>query len=160
MTFPSVTAQNLERQMYHLPRDFEGVYNVVLLAFTQEQQYDVDSCMPFLRTLQTQHSALHLYELPTLPRGTWMWRRMIDYWMVTGIPDRAVRAATITLYLDVARFIRALEVPDTRAICTLLVDRAGRVYWRAYGPIQTETAQSLATLLADLTQPEKEAHHV
>lgn len=155
MTFPSVSGSNLNVRAFNLPGDFESAYNVVVLAFTEPQQYVVNSWMPFLNALKARYP-LSVYELPILPRGTWMWRRMVDYWMVTGIPDPAVRAATITLYLDVPAFLRALALPGTDTIYTLLVDRAGRVHWRADGAFSAAQGQQLVEVLQTL--PFNEVH--
>jgi hypothetical protein len=152
MGFPSVTGNNLEGRPYRLPRDFESPYNVVLLVFTQEQQYDVDTWQPYLATLKAQVPMISTYELPTITRGTWFWRRMIDYWMVTGIPDPKVRAATITLYLDVGAFVGALKLPNTEAIYTLLLDRNGTIYWQAAGRFRPELGQHLTDTVQSLPQ--------
>lgn len=51
--FPRVEGSNLEGRRFTLPTDFEGDYNVVLVAFRRGQQGDVDSWLPFLREVAT-----------------------------------------------------------------------------------------------------------
>ena len=68
--------------------------------------------------------------------------------MRRGIPDPAVRAATITLYIDKAPFKRALRISDEDRIHVLLVDRDGRVHWRAEGPFDPAAAEQLVERLS------------
>src|SRR5689334_7709072 len=51
--FPHVEGKNLEGKQFVLPADFDGKYNVVLIAFHREQQNDVDTWLPFPRPLAT-----------------------------------------------------------------------------------------------------------
>ncbi len=60
-------------------------------------------------------------------------RSFIDGGMRRGIPDAAVRASTITLYIDKTPLREALRLRDEDRIYVLLVDRKGRVFWRAEG---------------------------
>ena len=131
--FPGVDGSNLEGEHFKLPSDFKGASNVVLVAFQREQQADVDSWMPLLKSVGERRPDLRVYELPTLGRRYRMMRPFIDGGMRRGIPDSTVRAATITLYIDKAPFRESLRITDEDRICVLLVDRKGRVFWRAEG---------------------------
>ena len=131
--FPRVEGSNLEGEHVALPADFKGALNVVFVAFKREQQGDVDSWMPFLKSMAVPRPRLRTYELPVLGRGYRFMRSFIDGGMRRGIPDAAVRAATITLYIDKARFREALSLPDEDRIYILLVDQQGRVQWRTDG---------------------------
>ena len=130
---PLVEGRNLEGERFALPADFKGELNVVLVAFKREQQGDVDSWMPFLKSVAGARRDLRTYELPVLGRGYRLMRPFIDGGMRRGIPDAAVRAATITLYIDKARFRESLSLPDEDRIYILLVDQQGRVQWRTDG---------------------------
>jgi hypothetical protein len=145
--FPRVEGTNLEGHQFTLPADFEGKYNVVLIAFQREQQQDVDGWLPFLRQLATPERQVRVYELPTLSRKYRLIRRFIDGGMARGIPERATREATITLYIDKAPFKNALAIASEDSICTLLVARDGRVLWRAHGPFTPSAAAELRAAL-------------
>lgn len=147
--FPIVTGNNLEGDSFTLPADFESPYNVVLLVFTQEQQFDVNTWLPALETLPAD--AAKVYEVPTLGEFSMPMRMMTDYWMRTGIEDQATREVTITLYLDVQTFIETLEIPDTDSIYTLLVDREGHIYWQTEGPYSESAFQELQAVLEELS---------
>jgi hypothetical protein len=77
-----------------------------------------------------------------------LYRWGIDSGMRAGIPDARTRAITITLYLDKEAYRRALEIPNEETIHLLLVDRAGRIYWREAGAASDEKAIALANAVA------------
>jgi hypothetical protein len=145
--FPTVEGSNLEGEHFSLPSDFKGRLNVVLVAFRREQQADVDSWTPFLTTVGERRRDLRIYELPTLGRRYRLMRPFIDGGMRRGIPDAAVRAATITLYIDKAPFRESLRLPEEDRIDVLLVDQKGQVAWRAEGRFDARTGAELVRRL-------------
>lgn len=147
--FPRVQGANLERESFTLPDDFEGEINLALIAFTREQQADIDTWIPAARELARSHPGFRYYELPTISRGVPLARWWLDGAMRAGIPDHAARAATITLYLDKRAFREALELPSEKTIYALLVDRMGRILWRAEGAWTDEKGRALQQVVAD-----------
>ena len=145
--FPRVEGSNLEGDRFVLPADFGGEINVVLVAFKREQQHDVDTWMPSLKRIAEANPGLRVYELPTLGRRYRLMRSFIDGGMRSGIPDRAVRAATVTLYIDKSPFRRALGLPDEDRIYVLLVDREGRVHWRTDGAFDAKAGAELESIV-------------
>jgi hypothetical protein len=148
--FPRVEGTNLEGRKFTLPADFEAKYNVVVIAFRREQQADVDGWLPFLKQLNVTKRDIRVYELPTLRRSYRPVRRFIDGGMARGIPERATREATITLYIDKTPFKRALAIATEDQIITLLVARDGRVLWHADGRFDASAASGLESLLESL----------
>ncbi|MBL0171056.1 MAG: hypothetical protein IPP90_10045 [Gemmatimonadaceae bacterium] len=146
--FPSVSGSNLEGRKFSLPADFGGDFNVVLVAFKREQQNDVDTWLPFLRETTARRSDVRVYELPTLNRGYRFMRGVIDGGMARGIPERATREATITLYIDKSPFKQALGIDSESQIRIYLVARGGRVLWHGNGRYSEELASALAAMLA------------
>ncbi|MEO6526422.1 MAG: hypothetical protein ABIP93_07340 [Gemmatimonadaceae bacterium] len=147
--FPNVEGSNLEGEHFKLPSDFKGELNVVLVAFRREQQIDVDSWMPFLKTVGESRRDVRVYELPTLGRRYRLMRPVIDGGMRRGIPDAAVRAVTITLYIDKAPFRESLRLRHEDRIYVLLVDQRGRVFWRAEGRFDERTGAELVRRMDD-----------
>ena len=145
--FPLTNGSSLTRKKFALPRDFAGELNLVLIAFKRGQQADVDSWTPHLRPLAARDSSLRVYELPVLPRSLTLMRSFIDGGMRGGIPDTAVRAATITMYIDKTPFKRALGITNEDSIVVLLVDRAGTIHWRTTGPFRDGALTELEALL-------------
>lgn len=147
--FPKVRGANLERRPFTLPDDFEGEINLVLIAFKREQQTDIDTWIPTARQLGRSHPGFRYYELPTISRGVPLARWWLDDAMRAGIPDPEARAATITLYLDKRAFRTALALPSEETIYALLVDRAGRVLWRAEGGWTEEKGHAIQQVVED-----------
>lgn len=145
--FPTVTGSNLERRRFTLPGDLEGDVNLLVLAFWRHHQALVDTWMPLAGRLEERHEGLAAYELPVIQSRSRLSQWFIDSGMRTGIPDRRVRAHTITLYLDKPPFLRALGISDDRTIYPMLVDRAGTVLWHTSGPLEPHKEQELIAFL-------------
>ncbi len=73
----------------------------------------------------------------------------INEGMRAGIPDRAARERTITLYIDKQAFLRALNMPDEDHIYILLMDQEGNVLWQARGANTEENSASLRQAIAE-----------
>jgi hypothetical protein len=152
MRFPTVTGSNLEGRRYRLPGDLEGEVNLLFIPFQRWHQDWVDTWVPFARELQAKTPGLRYYELPTLPRMNPFYRISLDMGMKMGIPDRAAREATITLYLDKEAYRQALRIPDEETVTVLLVDRTGTILWRTEGPYEPGKAAGLQEYLAARVQ--------
>ena len=148
LRFPTVTSENLEGRTLTLPADFSGDRNVVFVAFLMQQQKDVDTWSPWLRQTLPKHPGSDFYEIPTIQRMVAPMRWVINRGMRGGIPDRAVRERTVTLYIDKAPFKQSLGITTESVIQVLLVDRAGRVLWRTTGPFTPAKATELEKALA------------
>ncbi len=155
--FPKIEGTNLEGRRFVLPGDFEGSLNVVMVAFKREQQRDVDTWLPFLKTVAAARPDVRVYEIPTLGRRYRIMRSFIDGGMRSGIPDKAVREATITLYIDKTPFRDALKIGTEDRIQVFLIDRQGRVHWHAEGPLDAKAGSSLEARLAMSTSVEPPA---
>ena len=149
-TFPQVSGYNLEGRRYNLPGDLEGEINLLFIPFQRWHQDWVDGWMPAAQRLRAAYPGLHVYEVPTLPAMNLFARMGIDLGMKMGIPDRAVREATITLYLDKDAYRRALEIASEETIYLMLVTRRGEILWRGEGPYAAATAASLTQALAEI----------
>jgi hypothetical protein len=147
VTFPTVTSDNLEGRSFTLPRDFGGERNVVFVAFLRKQQADVDSWGEFVKQAMARHPGTDYYELPTIKRMIGPVRWMINRGMKGGIDDAAARARTITLYIDKEPFKQALAITDENVIQVLVVDRAGRVWWRTTGVFSAAKGRELERAL-------------
>ena len=145
--FPRVHGANLERRSFILPDGFEGDHNLILIAFTREQQFEIDTWIPAARRLARDRTGFRYYELPTISRSIPFARLWLDGAMRAGISDRPAREATITVCLDKRAFRDALQLPSEDTIYALLVDRAGHVLWRAEGVLTEEKEQALQRAL-------------
>lgn len=148
--FPRVVSQNLNGRSMTLPADFKAPASIVFVAYTREQQHQVDSWKTFVTEMRERYPAIGAYEVPTLAKGDALFRWFIDGGMRRGIPDPATREATITLYLDKKPFNDALNIMSEREITILLVEPNGSVLWRTTGSYAAEKATGFAEALTTL----------
>lgn len=127
-----------------LPADLPAERTLVLLAYLQRHQRDVDAWIalavahgvPPTPRGTTGPMSTAVVEVPFLS-GRWLpARRLIDGGMATGIADPDVLARTLTAYGAPSRHRRAcgLAGADGHEVEALVVDRGGTVHWHASGP--------------------------
>ncbi len=156
MRFPTISGSNLLREKRNLSDDFAGDLNVLLIAFQRWQQSLIDTWIPFARRLERMNSDVRYYELPTIQSMNRVSRMFINEGMRAGIPDPLARERTITLYLDKSAFRQALDLDDEDDIYILLVDRKGKVLWRAEGAFSKEKGDALAVAIGARESSEDE----
>ncbi len=147
MSFPIVNGSNLRREKLTLPRDFEGKYNLIFVAFQQWQQGEVNSWIPLAESLEEQFPGLVYYELPTIRSLSTLSRFFINEGMRAGIPNPKSRERTITLYLDKDEFRAALSMMDEEHIYIFLFDHQGEELWRARGLYNQDKEAGLLEVL-------------
>jgi hypothetical protein len=146
--FPTVSGFNLNRQEFEFPRDFGGGLNLLFVPFLQPQQVVVNTWIPFANELEAAYPDLVYYELPTIDALPALSRTFINEGMRAGIPNAKARARTITLYVDTANFMRALDIPSKDAVHILLVVRQGSILWRTTGSFAEAQGRALAQAIA------------
>lgn len=145
--FPIVSGYNLDRQEIEFPRDFGGDLNLLFVPFLQEQQSIVNTWIPLAQDLEATFPQVIYYELPTIEELPAIARTFVNEGMRAGIPDPKARQRTITLYIDLEKFMRATGIPDRSDVHILLVNRKGEILWRATGVFdQTKGAELLETI--------------
>ncbi|MCB9436992.1 MAG: hypothetical protein H6673_08355 [Anaerolineales bacterium] len=149
--FPSVIGYNLAGRRFHLPKDFGAKPTIALIAFEEWQQNLVDTWLPHMDGLIQDYPHAQYFELPTIYTMSPIGQATLDMWMRLGIPDRAARERTITLYLSVESFLQTLRLPTNQQIYTLLLDATGTVRWQVAGPYATDKEASLRAALDVLT---------
>lgn len=145
--FPVVSGSDLNGRDLTLPRDFPGPASLVFVPFEMKQQGDVDSWTSFVRKLKSDNPSLAAWELPTMSRSYLIMRFIIDNGMRSGITDTAARASTITLYIDVKEFTRALGLQDTKQIGVFVVTPDGEILARVMGRFSEEGAAEISRAL-------------
>lgn len=145
---PTVSGRNLLRQKMVFPRDFAGEMNLVFIPFQRWHQDQVDSWVPFVANLAAEFPALHYYEFPTIYRMNGLSQMFLNEGMRAGIPDKATRGRTVTLYVDKRPFRAALAIPDESDTAVILFDRQGRALWRSRGAFSVEKGEGLRTAVS------------
>lgn len=145
--FPIVSGINLHGDTVAIPAELEGERRIVVVAFEQQQQRDVDTWIGALEGDLRADPNLKLYELPVIYEGSAAFRFWVNNGMRSGITDDLARHRTITVYTDRDAFYAALGVRQN-SITTFVIDKSGAILWRADGPA---TDGSLADLRAFLS---------
>lgn len=143
--FPTITAENLNREQVTLPDDLSGNPALILVAYKQRQQTNVNTWLDRMDEIEAAIPGVRIIESPTISSGRWGWMAgFIDGGMRSGIPDSEARARTITLYTDVSLFNQALMIEDTDTIYTVLLDAEGEVVKVLEGDFSNEKLRELS----------------
>ena len=153
-TFPDVTGINLHGEAVRLPGDLDSDRSLVVVAYVQEHQRDVDTWIAALPRLQAADPAVRLYEVPAIGRSTAPFRLWLNNVMRAGIPAPEARARTVTIYVDLDAFDRALGIPSRDRIHALLLDGDGAILWRTEGAATPETVAALTGRLGAMAGAE------
>ncbi len=145
--FGPLSGRSLDGRAYELPGDLAKPYNLLVVAFRRDQQALVDRWLPWLTRLEQLRADVAVYELPVLPSSYGPARWFIDGGMTRGIPDRAARARTVTVYTDVQKVVDKLGLEGTGTIAVAVVERSGRILAREVGDFDQLKAGRLATAL-------------
>lgn len=145
--FPALTSENLEKKEVHLPGDFQGERNLLLIAFEHAQQKDVNTWAAQMKQFEDADKGFRFYELPTIEQKSSMGKWIITSGMRAGIGDKQARERTITLFIDKEPFKQALHIDSEKRIFALLVDRGGNVLWRGEGVYTDGLGKSLMEYL-------------
>jgi hypothetical protein len=152
-SFPTTEGESLNRRKFTVPRDFDAPFNIVIVAFYQEQQPDCDTWLPTARDIAADHANVEYYELPTIS-GSWtIAKGWIDGGMRSGIPAFAGRERTVTLFTDTEKFRELAGIDGPKQIWVGIVDREGKVYWSTRGPATEDSKRELRSVVVDVAAP-------
>ena len=129
---PPVAAYTLDRAQVTLPADFTAPLNLLILSFQRDQQSVVDGWVP---VVTSGAPSLQTWLLPIWPRANGLYRWWLNASLRTSLPPSQPRQYTVPLYVDKARFLRAVQVSSEQEVVLLLTDKTGHVLWRTTGPV-------------------------
>ena len=150
MKFPQIVAENLNKEEVDVPNGLQGNPKLLIVPFQRWHQGVVDSWVPFLESVIKEHPNFDFYELPTIRRMNFVYRRFLDGGMRAGIPSKETRRRTITLYIEKEPFKEALEIPNEESIHLFLIDSEGNITWRNEGGVTEEKAQELSEAIKQI----------
>lgn len=125
-TFPKVQGTSLSGKPYELPAAFQGSPTVLLVAYDQNAQFDVDRWLLGLLQAETK---VKLYEVPTV--ANWVAGRFgeqIDSGMRSGIPEEDW-SVVVTIYDDGDKVVAWTGDTNPRNARVVLLDASGKVVW-------------------------------
>ena len=148
VVFPEVEGKSLMGEVVQFPDVFsKKAFHVVVIAFEQEQQSEVDTWLPSLKDLLEVRKDVDYFELPTISRMNAVMRWIIYRGMRSGIKDEADRARTVTLHIDKEPFKSGLKIDSEESIVLVVVDDKGKVIWRSEGAFEEERWKELVAVL-------------
>ena len=152
--FAPLRTRALDGTARHLPGDLPGERTLVVLAYRQRHQRDVDAWIALAVAMGVPPTprghegpmATAVVEVPFLSARWLPVRRLIDGGMAQGIADPDVLARTLTAYGSPAAHRRACGLGSGEEVEALVVDRSGAVRWHASGPPSRADAAALDAL--------------
>jgi hypothetical protein len=161
--FARLRTRALDGTRRDLPQDLPAERTLVLLAYRQRHQRDVDAWIalavanwvPPTPRGMAGPMVTAVVEVPFLSARWSPLRRMIDGGMARGIADPDVLARTLTAYGAPSRHRRACGLAgpgaaDGREVEALVVTRDGEVIWHATGAPSATPSGTVDTLLRAL----------
>jgi hypothetical protein len=148
-TFPTVTGINLEGEEKQIPLELPGSLRVLCVAFERQQQEDVNTWIDRLTPEVLQQNDLLFYELPVRYEASQAFRLWVNNGMRAGIRDDLARRRTFTVYTDRQAFITNLGL-TLSSISTVLIDKSGKILWRADGPATEESFGELLKTVREI----------
>ena len=131
--FPDLEGTNLEKRDIALPAALPGKANLIIFGFVRDHQEDINTWIPRCEELEREVAGFRFFEVPFLAGRYRLIRFWIDGGMRRGIPDRAARERTITVYGGRSAAMRQLGITDLGKIYAFLIRPSGEVLWRSEG---------------------------
>ena len=156
MRFPTLDTRTLQGVDKHLPVDLPAYLTLLLLAFQQRHQRDVDEWMAVaerhgwltdLAAPQSNRTEFAVIEVPCISRRWGPARRFIDGGMTAGIRVPTILARTWTAYTDVGRVQRALGIANSESIWVGVLTTDGDVLASTLGPPTNDGAALIAAAM-------------
>lgn len=146
--WPAIEAETVSGRVVELPAMMTAPRTVVLVAYSEEQQQDVDRWMA---ALEFKARSIPWLQVPVLGKTNPFFQKLILTGLRRGLPDMADRERVAVTFVEGDEFRRKLGLGgDGRIMHALVVERSGTVALRLDGP---HTPEKGARLLAALGAP-------
>ncbi len=134
---PTIKTKDLNGRALTLPRELPGEKTVVLVAFTQEQQFDVDTWVNGL-DLKIDGTGLPWVEMPVVGEMPVLVQAIVNNGMRGGIPQKGKRANVVTLFTDAKKWSKSVGLASQDRVYALVVDRSGKILAKQDGRYSAE----------------------
>ena len=145
LKFPTMNAHSLAGTKVTLPDAAKGKVVLIVLAFKQESQNQLDSWLELFVADFGEKPGFTYYEVPMIPLRYKLMSFVIDGGMRAGIP-REKHKNVITYYGNVDRYRELLMMNDMYLGYAFLLDRQGIIRWQGRGFASQETLRELFDL--------------
>ena len=143
-TFPTITAQALDKTSITLPAQMQGKLNLLLLSWARDQAPQIETWNAVSQALLHSDPSLRVYRIPVSDPENFLFRWWDSASLRTDETDPELLHWIVPIYTDKAKLRRALNVPaNDHQVLILLVAPSGRVLWSAMGPSTAANRQSL-----------------
>lgn len=142
-TFPPITSWSLDKEKITLPSELQGQIDLLLLSFRAEQQNDINSWMSAAQALQHLNFQFRYYQLPVAEKENFIFRWWETSSMRSDQTDPEALHWIIPLWVDRKKFFQSLDILNDKQVVVLLVDRQGKILWRATGPMTPDNRTAL-----------------
>jgi hypothetical protein len=132
-SFPVVSADALDKQRVTLPAGLEGEVNLLVLSFAPDERNQVETWTAEAQALQHTHVNFRAYRMPVAERENVLFRWWANASLRSDETDPELWHWVVPLYVEKAQFRSQLGIADEKSVVVLLVDKTGRILWRATG---------------------------
>jgi hypothetical protein len=146
LMFPAVHGQTAYERNVNLPDELNGKANVVIVMFKQDQQSVADTWLPVVQNLARENSEMRYKELKVFS----LKERLDGDHRAFRVTDPELSENAVCAKARPWTIKRALHLPSSSSIYTLLVDKTGTVKWRAAGALTPMRATELREAVAQL----------
>ena len=150
-TLPALRGELLSGRKTTLPDSTLGSVTLLMLGFTYESRHDVEVWAGRFRREFGSDTGLAYFEVPVIGGAGRLARPFIDRGMRRGTP-RELHDHVITLYRNAGDWKRRVGFSEPDVAYLLLLDRAGRLAFRARGPFDEDGYRALAGKVLQLRE--------
>jgi hypothetical protein len=147
--FPSLQGIDLTGANRPLPESLIGNHHILAIAFKRKQQEEVDTWINEMPSVIGKNEQVSFYEVPLIHKVNAPYRFWINNGMRSGISQPEARLRTITVYTEKEQFLELLGM-NTNNIYLLLINKNGRILWRAEGSANKEKIDALKNAISTL----------
>lgn len=141
--FPRLTADAMDKSTIVVPTQLKGQVNLLLLSWARDQDGQLATWTAIGQALEHTHPNVRVYTILVSSRENPLFRWWDNASLRESQTDPELLPWTLALYTDEAALRRKLGVPNERSIVALLVDRSGKILWKAIGPSSASTRGGL-----------------
>ncbi len=139
---PPLRGKLLSGKRIVLPDAVRGREVLLMLGFTYHSRHDVETWGNRFRRDFGSDTVLAYFEIPVIGGAGRLAQPFINRGMRRGTP-RELHDHVITVYGGAGDWKRRVGYSEHDVAYLLLLDRAGRVAWRAHGPFEEAAYQEL-----------------
>jgi hypothetical protein len=141
-----------------VPADLGDGLKLIVVAYDDGQQPDVDGWLEPLESLNADFPELRGYYIPLLPKSAADAAVPIIWGMYLGAGSDENRERTVVVFTDVEEFNRLVAIDRVDEVRLFLLGDDDVILWEAAGAYSVETLTGLQSALEDIADAKNERH--